>query len=1226
MPNFLRKRAGAKTSLVILSIFLFLFIFSYIASAAPLGDVNDDGEINVLDVVLVMKHVLEIEELDDNQQKLADVNCDGVINVQDVTLIMQYALGLIDEFPCEPTKVVSVKALNKTVPYGTGIEDIDFPSTVEATVNATTMDIDVVWEEDSTPPYNAMEHGNYVFYGELVNLPEGVGNPDGVKAKMTVMVGEEDWIIERVSSELEFQDAMNTKPDVIVLDSSFALSKRYRIEWDLKVLELNGFSITLNKGPLTFEGDGTHVMNGRFNGDLNDSDWDQWQYENAVLADGDSIKFSSVVFNVKFADWYQNQASPATNLVISSSSLLGKSLFVSDVEINDTKVYNKIGIEDNAAELNRVSFHAADGSKGILYVNSDAYLYKISWLDNFTGMYVGKSLKYGTYSPAEPKLEDATIFSDKYGLVWWAINHDKAKLHTCGVVKITSDPSGPGLMLVGTDARDYESAGTGDQGKYDGGQILGSAVFVGDPVWFGKPTADFLQDGNYEGGYTIPEESQDTKDPVCIDGVDPQVCKKDADRLYIHGPAFDSDVYIFTPINNYIGCSGDNDGDAPLMDSVWLGDVEFHKVYMWGDFTIINRKTVQFDQIELMCGNIRGIFTEGDLRGSKACPATTFKAFDRYGTLQGGRIISDTKADNVLVLGDGLLVKDVELSRFLHNVILETVKLEEVDINVGTAPINDVREVCGYTLDGDVFVWPGHNATFNNVMWSPSTRLVVMDNAKLNLKGNIDNYGSIKLQTYAFIDIDDDAVLFDDIRAGHSVVINDDGSGYVYVTITYPDFGNWIFENWKADFKITKDPRAVSTKFEILDRADMSVRHIVNLIDPDIYDWDIRDGVKFTEMLGLDPATYDLQAQSGGEIKLRIRSQDTKTFDLAVESWAVNCCGQQLIEFASDKKEVTTTGKEIQIPRFDISNVQKDRFIEAGSTNNAVTFTVTNNGTESDTQKIILLVDGVKAAEAGPFLLGPGKSAVATLNYDAPAHVKDGDVIEIRIQSHNTVYIQKVYIGEERYHLTMAADPGKGGTATDETDEGPYEPGTEVDIKATANPGYKFSEWTADAGSFAYANEAETTFTMPAQDVTVTANFITGKIDAVSAADLVYSPADSVYKTEWSFVITEVKLDQGQTVTIDLSEALTQGLIYSTDNSDYEVDEFTVNASNAQDDGAERIVLTALSDIDPGTEVEIAVSGITPADAAVVELKLTITRDDTGEFDYDYFIITNGNT
>jgi len=75
------------------------------------------------------------------------------------------------------------------------------------------------------------------------------------------------------------------------------------------------------------------------------------------------------------------------------------------------------------------------------------------------------------------------------------------------------------------------------------------------------------------------------------------------------------------------------------------------------------------------------------------------------------------------------------------------------------------------------------------------------------------------------------------------------------------------------------------------------------------------------------------------------------------------------------------------------------------------------------------------------------------------------------------------------YELTMAVSPPNSGTATDETNAGPYPEGTIVTIKAVANSGYRFVNWTAPAGVFGNANTAETTFIMPGQAVTVTANF-----------------------------------------------------------------------------------------------------------------------------------------
>ena len=78
------------------------------------------------------------------------------------------------------------------------------------------------------------------------------------------------------------------------------------------------------------------------------------------------------------------------------------------------------------------------------------------------------------------------------------------------------------------------------------------------------------------------------------------------------------------------------------------------------------------------------------------------------------------------------------------------------------------------------------------------------------------------------------------------------------------------------------------------------------------------------------------------------------------------------------------------------------------------------------------------------------------------------------------------------YALTMAVSPVGTGNATDLSNASPYAAGVGVSIKAVAATGYRFVNWTAPAGGFTNPNSATTTFTMPAQNVTVTANFEVG--------------------------------------------------------------------------------------------------------------------------------------
>jgi hypothetical protein len=84
--------------------------------------------------------------------------------------------------------------------------------------------------------------------------------------------------------------------------------------------------------------------------------------------------------------------------------------------------------------------------------------------------------------------------------------------------------------------------------------------------------------------------------------------------------------------------------------------------------------------------------------------------------------------------------------------------------------------------------------------------------------------------------------------------------------------------------------------------------------------------------------------------------------------------------------------------------------------------------------------------------------------------------------------------GGVEYSLTMAVSPVGSGTTTP-TGTNSYAENTSVNIKATALDSYTFVQWTSsDEGTFGNTTAATTTFTMPAQNVTVTANFV-GPLD-----------------------------------------------------------------------------------------------------------------------------------
>lgn len=188
LVKLLNSRTGAKTAVVLFTITFIIIAFASMTASAPeitYGDVNQDGSIDVRDVVLVMQYIIGLKDLTEDQSKAADVNGDGSVNVQDVTMIMRHILKI----ETLGKAIESVEEVEINVFVNNPAERLYFPSKARATlVDGSVHEIKVKWEETSTPPYVKEEAGEYVFEGDLVDIPWGITNPDGIKATATVYV------------------------------------------------------------------------------------------------------------------------------------------------------------------------------------------------------------------------------------------------------------------------------------------------------------------------------------------------------------------------------------------------------------------------------------------------------------------------------------------------------------------------------------------------------------------------------------------------------------------------------------------------------------------------------------------------------------------------------------------------------------------------------------------------------------------------------------------------------------------------------------------------------------------------------------------------------------------------------------------------------------------------------------------------------------------------------
>lgn len=55
-----------------------------------LGDVNDDGSVNINDVTAIQRYLAEIEEFNELQMLAADINRDGSVDVEDATVLQRF--------------------------------------------------------------------------------------------------------------------------------------------------------------------------------------------------------------------------------------------------------------------------------------------------------------------------------------------------------------------------------------------------------------------------------------------------------------------------------------------------------------------------------------------------------------------------------------------------------------------------------------------------------------------------------------------------------------------------------------------------------------------------------------------------------------------------------------------------------------------------------------------------------------------------------------------------------------------------------------------------------------------------------------------------------------------------------------------------------------------------------------------------------------------------------
>jgi len=144
-----------------------------------------------------------------------------------------------------------------------------------------------------------------------------------------------------------------------------------------------------------------------------------------------------------------------------------------------------------------------------------------------------------------------------------------------------------------------------------------------------------------------------------------------------------------------------------------------------------------------------------------------------------------------------------------------------------------------------------------------------------------------------------------------------------------------------------------------------------------------------------------------------------------------------------------------------------------------------------------------------------------------------------------------VTVSDNTPTFTLNATAGEGGKVTVSPEGTAVKQGAEVTVTATPNSGYGFVNWTANGVTLADATAKVITFTMPAGDVTLTANFKALRTASLDRTTANYDQSAPDRKD------IEVTLDTGDYTFVQIkktsAEVLVEGTDYTVDGNKYTI-------------------------------------------------------------------------
>ena len=216
----------------------------------------------------------------------------------------------------------------------------------------------------------------------------------------------------------------------------------------------------------------------------------------------------------------------------------------------------------------------------------------------------------------------------------------------------------------------------------------------------------------------------------------------------------------------------------------------------------------------------------------------------------------------------------------------------------------------------------------------------------------------------------------------------------------------------------------------------------------------------------------------------------------------------------------------------------------------AQTVTVTNTGNQNVTVTLPTSTNYIITAGTGftsnTANLTPSGTATFTVQPNTGLAVGDySGMLTISGSNSTSASVELSFEVLDTYTLTVNLNGGSGSTAG-----GEYTEGTAIPIDAGSRSNYRFNGWTtSNGGSFADASSAQTTFTMPAADTTITANWqYNGGGGGSSRPDPKPEGPSTGGSKGWENIQQELEnAKDGETVTIDMNgETEVPGEVWET--------------------------------------------------------------------------------